>query len=160
RNFIALQSTLPQFQWVPPSAVAKYRGISPAKFGVNTGAIPGTVFPLYTLFDPAQPAAAPTNTVVAASKTAFVDGSNITVNWLAAVPSGNISTTTSSTSTTTPSTQSAAGTVAPQSSTTANSQAANVSATPNIAVSAPSTTGTAVSTPSTTGTAAPTTSTT
>ena len=52
RNFVALQHTLPQYQWVPKSAVKKYRNISPARFGVARGLPAGTYFPLYTLFDP------------------------------------------------------------------------------------------------------------
>ena len=52
RNFVALQRTLPQFQWVPKSAVKKYRNVSPAQFGVAKGQSPGTTFPLYTLFSP------------------------------------------------------------------------------------------------------------
>ena len=52
RNFVALQHILPTFEWVPKSAVKKYRNISPMKFGVDKGVPPGFTFPLYTLFDP------------------------------------------------------------------------------------------------------------
>ena len=37
RNFVALQHILPTFEWVPKSAVKKYRNISPMKFGVDKG---------------------------------------------------------------------------------------------------------------------------
>ncbi len=52
RNFVALQRILPKFEWVPASAVQKYRSISPSRFKVGRGLPPGTYFPLYTLFDP------------------------------------------------------------------------------------------------------------
>ena len=70
RNFVALQHILPTFEWVPKSAVKKYRNISPMKFGVNKGVQPGFTFPLYTLFDatPAGPKQTPQNTVVAATR--------------------------------------------------------------------------------------------
>ncbi len=72
RDFVAMQHTLPQFQWVPASAVKKYRNISPSKFGVDQGVQPGFTFPLYTLFDATtQPTtkAAPPQTSIAATKT-------------------------------------------------------------------------------------------
>ena len=87
RNFVAMQHTLPQFQWVPESAVKKYRNISPMKFGVDKGVQPGFTFPLYTLFDATgnnrrRPPRRRPNTVVAASKTANIGGVPVTIDWL------------------------------------------------------------------------------
>ena len=45
RDFVALQRTLPQYQWVPPSAIKKYRNVSPAQFGVSKGIPPGHDLP-------------------------------------------------------------------------------------------------------------------
>ena len=99
RNFVALQRTLPKFEWVPKSAVAKYRNVSPAKFGVDQGIQPGFTFPLYTLFDPAttqtstsQTASSETS-VLAASKTAVINGVPITVDWFTNVPKTSTSAT-------------------------------------------------------------------
>ncbi len=115
RNFVALQHTLPTFEWVSKRQVAKYRNISPAKFGVDQGIPPGYTFPLYTLFDatPASPTTSTTtqttqqNTVVAASKSAVVGGVSITVDWLSNDSSAPTPTTT------TPSTLTPAGTTTP-----------------------------------------------
>ena len=52
RNTVNLQHLLPKAMWVPPSAIAKYRNISPAIFAVNRNQVPGTFLPFYTLFDP------------------------------------------------------------------------------------------------------------
>ena len=51
RDFVALQRTLPTYQWVSAAQVKKYRNVSPAQFGVDQNQTPGTTFPLYTLFD-------------------------------------------------------------------------------------------------------------
>lgn len=53
RNFVALQYTKPQFAFVPPSAVRRFRNISPSRFGVNRGLLPGdtTSGPQFTLYD-------------------------------------------------------------------------------------------------------------
>ena len=50
---------------MPKSAVAKYRNISPAKFGVDQGIQPGFTFPLYTLFDPAASSSTTTSQSIA-----------------------------------------------------------------------------------------------
>ena len=116
RNFIALQHTLPTYQWVSAAQVKKYRNISPAQFGVNEGQTPGTFFPLYTLFDAVSPASTPspssTKTVVTASATANVgSGASITVDWLANVPTSTPSTSSGTSATT--STGTAASTTTP-----------------------------------------------
>jgi hypothetical protein len=54
RNYVALQYLKPQYVFVPPSAVRKFHGISPRRFGVNKGLIPSdpTLSPQFTLFGP------------------------------------------------------------------------------------------------------------
>ena len=90
RNFVALQHTLPTYQWVSAAQVKKYRNVSPTQFGVGLNQTPGTYLPLYTLFDTVAPAASSSSSasksVVSKSKTATIDGVNITVDWLSAVP--------------------------------------------------------------------------
>ncbi len=96
RNFVALQRTLPGFQWVSKAQVKKYRNVSPAQFGVDQNVTPGTSFPLYTLFDPTLPASSSANTTtfVSKAKSANVDGTRITVDWLSSVTSSTPSPTT------------------------------------------------------------------
>ena len=139
RNFVALQRILPKFEWVPASKVAKYRSISPSRFKVGRGLPPGTYFPLYTLFDPTltvSSSPSSQNTTVVASKSANVDGSNITVNWLSVSPSMTSASTTPTTSSTAASTN-----VASTAANTATSAAATPAA--SAATSTPSTTTTA-----------------
>jgi hypothetical protein len=51
RNYKDLQHVLPSFEFVPKSAVAKYKGVSPDRFGVNRNVVQTDgVFPVYTLF--------------------------------------------------------------------------------------------------------------
>ena len=45
RDFVALQHTLPTYQWVSAAQVKKYRNISPAQFGVDQNQTPGTYLP-------------------------------------------------------------------------------------------------------------------
>ena len=140
RNFVALQRTLPGFQWVSKAQVKKYRNVSPAQFGVQKNVTPGQSFPLYTLFD-ATPIAssAPTTTVVSASKSANVGGANITVDWLSAVPASPTPTSTSIGTTNQTSTQT------PTSTTPAANSA--TTAAPNIPATTSSTSGTSATTP-------------
>ena len=53
RNYHDLQHLVPSFVFVPKSAIHKFRGISPAKFGVNKKLPPALQSPIYTLFAPA-----------------------------------------------------------------------------------------------------------
>ena len=115
RNFVALQRTLPKFQWVPVSAVKKYRSISPSRFKVGRGLPPGTYLPLYTLFDPPSQSSTSQSaqtTVVSASKSANIDGSSFTVDWLSVVPSSTTAAPASTTSSTVASTTAAPTTAA------------------------------------------------
>ncbi len=147
RNFVALQRTLPRFAWVPKSAVAKYRNISPAKFGVDQGIQPGFTFPLYTLFDPAASSTTSTSqssssqtSVLAASKTAVINGVPITVDWFTNVPN----TSKSATGTTSPATNptSNSSTNAPASLTPAGTLTTNTPPASSPAASPTSTSGT------------------
>lgn len=54
RNYTDLQSILPQYEFVPRSALLRYRNISPARFKIDRGLQPGTTFPVFTLFDGAN----------------------------------------------------------------------------------------------------------
>lgn len=77
RNFVNLQHLLPRAMWVPPSALYKYRNISPAKFMVNTNQVPGTFLPFYTLFDSTKPVKVVTGEPVI--KRAAIDGQVLSV---------------------------------------------------------------------------------
>jgi hypothetical protein len=159
RNFVALQHILPTFEWVPKSAVKKYRNISPMKFGVDKGIPPGFTFPLYTLFD-ASPnklisnETGTANSVIAASKAAVVNGVPIRVNWLSNVPVTSQSTSglaqAAAAPTTSPSTLTPAGTVTP------NTQTTSGTASPTPSTPAPATVlGTAAPNPDLTNVASP-----
>jgi hypothetical protein len=50
RNLVNLQHLLPKYMFVPKSAIAKYRNVSPANFHVNRNQAPGTALPFYALF--------------------------------------------------------------------------------------------------------------
>ncbi|APW59356.1 hypothetical protein [Paludisphaera borealis] len=100
RNTTALQHKLPSFAWVPKSAVAKYRGVSPAKFKVNRNETPGTYFPVYTLFDSTQ--AAPQQTGVTVTRTVRVNGETISLASVRPVAAPAVQTAAPTTTTTTP----------------------------------------------------------
>ena len=50
RNISDLQHTLSSFVLIPKNKVARFRNISPAKFGVNRGQLPALATPTFTLF--------------------------------------------------------------------------------------------------------------
>ena len=54
RNISDLQQTLPSFAFIPKRQVARYRNVSPAKFGVGRGQLPGAGGPTFTLFADGQ----------------------------------------------------------------------------------------------------------
>jgi hypothetical protein len=156
RNFVQLQHMLPTFEWVPAAALKRFRNISPAKFGVDQGLPPGNSFPLYTLFDASVPAtkSGASTSVVTASKSAMINGANITVNWLANVPTMSTAspTTAPTTKTTEPSTLSPAGTVTPNGTGTPGatapaSTAPGSSTAPGTTIPSTPTPGTSTSTP-------------
>jgi len=138
RNLVALQRILPKFQWVPKSAVKKYRNISVAKFGVDQGIQPGFTFPLYTLFDPAATSTSTSQSsssqtsVLSASKTAVINGVPIKVDWFTNVPSTTNSATTTTAPATTPnstSTPNQPGSLTPTGTLTTNTQTTSTPAT-------------------------------
>jgi hypothetical protein len=172
RNIVALQHILPTFEWVPKSAVAKYRNISPMKFGFDKGIQPGHSFPLYTLFDPATTPTPTTGqtTVVTASKVANVGGVPIKVEWVSNIPVTSLSTsglaaatttalstptsvTPAGTLTSTSAASSAGGTASPTPSTPAPTTVLGT-ATPNPSATTPASSPTSTST-GTTGTTTP-----
>jgi hypothetical protein len=51
RNYSDLQHILPRYAFVPKSVVARWRNISPARFGVGRELVPGSFPPFYTLFE-------------------------------------------------------------------------------------------------------------
>ena len=59
RNFKELQHIKPSYQFVPKSAVARYRNISPGIFGVNRGQSPLRSSPFYAAYDGGNRAARP-----------------------------------------------------------------------------------------------------
>jgi hypothetical protein len=58
RNYVALQYTKPTFAFVPAGVAKRFQNISPRRFGVNRGALPGTGTPQFTLFEARRKAAA------------------------------------------------------------------------------------------------------
>jgi hypothetical protein len=108
RNFVELQHLLPKNEWVPASAVAKYKNISPAQFGVGQGQVPGTYLPLYTLFSPAgtiggSSSSNSTSTqVVSLTKSAYASGQSIKVDWFTTLTSPTPTPTPTPTQTPTP----------------------------------------------------------
>ena len=54
RNISDLQQTLPTFAFIPKRQVARFRNISPARFGVGRGQLPGAGGPTFTLFADGQ----------------------------------------------------------------------------------------------------------
>jgi hypothetical protein len=153
RDFVALQHTLPTYQWVSKAEVKKYRNISPAQFGVGKNQTPGTYFPLYTLFDPMKgSASANTKTVVAGSKTAVVDGASITVDWLSAVPNSTVASTASTSTSSTGTTTLAASTDDVSTTTAANSTTTSTTSGTSTPTSSPTSTPTPTPTPTPTST--------
>ena len=51
RNFRNLQKLSPKYEFVSIQSIRKYRGVSPAQFGVNRGLKGANVGPLFTLFN-------------------------------------------------------------------------------------------------------------
>ena len=143
RNFVNLQHLLPKYMFVPPSAIAKYRNLSPTQFGVNKNVKPGTALPFYTLFNEAPTATVATGTPVIRTNTS--NGQSFSVAFVPLLPAPSSSSTSSSGSTTTAgyvtSTSSSSSAATPSSSTassgTTTSQAAQSSSTSGTATQTP-----------------------
>ena len=156
RNFVALQHTLPTYQWVSAAQVKKYRNVSPAQFGVGQNQTPGTYLPLYTLFDTVRRGSAVVRRATRRScrhrEVPTSVASNVTVDWLSAVPSSPTSTPTS----TGTSKSSTTGATANASSTTTGGSTSDAAAAPNsnltinLAVTTSTTSGTGTTSPSST----------
>ena len=67
RNYHDLQHLVPSYVFVPKSAVKRFKGISPAKFGVNKKLPPALQSPTYTLFSPTPAKATKPKATLAAS---------------------------------------------------------------------------------------------
>jgi hypothetical protein len=130
RNFVALQHILPRYEWVPPSAIKKYKNISPAGFGVNKNERPSTFLPFFNLFGNPTPA----NTVNGAPvvQTGTANGTTLSVVRVPLLPAPTNGSTSAS--------QQAPASSSPY-----------VSATPSPASTTPAATGT-TTTPAATGT--------
>ena len=51
RDYANLQHLKPNYVWVPATTVARYKNVSPARFHVGRGQLPGAVGPVFTLFE-------------------------------------------------------------------------------------------------------------
>src|SRR5208337_3774910 len=98
RNFVNLQTLLPKYMFVPPSAIMKYRNISPTAFDVNKNMKPGTALPFYSLFGGGS-ASVTTGTPVVETGTA--NGQTFSVSMVPLLPASSSSTPTPTTTTTT-----------------------------------------------------------
>jgi hypothetical protein len=50
RNYSDLQHILPTYAFVSAGVLRRYQNVSPARFGIDKGQLPGTTLPLFTLF--------------------------------------------------------------------------------------------------------------
>ncbi len=103
RNFTGLARLSPSFMWVPRTAIARYRNITPAQFTVGQNQKTGTYLPIFTLFDPTITSSANTtnNSVIGMTRSGVVQGRNLTVNYTIRTPSPTPSPTSSSPGSTT-----------------------------------------------------------
>ncbi len=117
RNYAALQHTQPSYEWVPKSAVAKYRGLSPANFGVDRNVTPGSSFPVFELFNRTAVQAG-----VTSNSSSNSNSNNSSTSGTTTTPATTTSTTgsTSSSNTTTTPTSSNSTTTGTNTSSTAN----------------------------------------
>jgi hypothetical protein len=58
RSYVALQYLKPSWAWIPKRAAQRFGNLSPRRFGVGRGDLPGVATPLFTLFGPRQDAKA------------------------------------------------------------------------------------------------------
>jgi hypothetical protein len=77
RNFTDLQHTSPKYAWVSKNQVARYKNISPDRFGVNRGQSTLTSSPLFALYDGANRPQTPAARVAAAKVVATTNVTNI-----------------------------------------------------------------------------------
>ena len=106
RNTVNLQHLLPRFMWVPNSSraswksLARYFNASPANFGVNRNAVPGTFLPFFTLFN-TGPSNVVAGTPVVHTGTAGGQTLSVALTPLMAAPSSTTAATTGTKTTTT-----------------------------------------------------------
>ena len=89
RNFVDLQHLLPKYMFVPPSAIKKYRNLSPLSFGVNKNEKPGTALPFYSLFGGGS---ASVTTGAPVVRTATTNGQTFSVSMVPLLPASSSST--------------------------------------------------------------------
>ena len=89
RNFEDLQHLLPKYMFVPPSAIKKYRNLSPLSFGVNKNEKPGTALPFYSLFGGGS---ASVTTGAPVVRTATTNGQTFSVSMVPLLPASSSST--------------------------------------------------------------------
>ena len=143
RNFVNLQHLLPKYMFVPPSAIEKYRNISPNMFKVNFNARPGTALPFYSLFGGGSGAAVTLGTPVI--KTGAVDGMEFSVSLAPLEGVATSSSSPTSSTTTTPAASSTTTTTTPTTTTT-TTPATTASTTSDAATGTSSTSSTTSST--------------
>ena len=134
RNFEDLQHLLPKYMFVPPSAIKKYRNLSPLSFGVNKNEKPGTALPFYSLFGGGS---ASVTTGAPVVRTATTNGQTFSVSMVPLLPASSSSTLTPTTTTTTTPTTPYVSTTPTTTSTTGTT----TSTTPATASTTPSTSG-------------------
>jgi hypothetical protein len=154
RNYIDLRHLLPLYAWAPPSAVKRFKNVSPAMFGVNRGSlgVPGPY--TFTLFSnevqkqPAAPKAKPAKAAAKPAATAPTTAATPTptpTSTTTTDPTATTSTTTSTstpttTTTSTPTTTTATTTTTTSTSTptTTTSSGSGATTTPPVAISSTS----------------------
>lgn len=158
RNYKDLQHLLPRFEFVPKSALLKYRNISPDRFGVNrqvrNTTIAGQQYPVWALFNNTSGNSV-SNVAKAKAAAASTTAASTTTKAAAATTTGN--TTTSNTSTTASTTNPS---INPASmNTSASTTAATNNANANAVASTPSSTNSSSTTSSSSDTTSTTSST-
>ncbi len=148
RNFVDLQHLLPKYMFVPPSAIAKYRNISPTMFKVNFNSRPGTALPFYSLFGGGSGSAVTLGTPVV--RTGTVNGVEFSVSLAPLEGVATSSSSTTSSTTTTPAASSTTTTTPAASSssttTTSSTPVTTTSTTPAAATGTSSSSSTTSST--------------
>ena len=139
RNFVDLQHLLPKYMFVPPSAIKKYRNLSPLSFGVNKNEKPGTALPFYSLFGGGS---ASVTTGAPVVRTATTNGQTFSVSMVPLLPASSSSTPTTTTTTPTTPYVSTTPTTTNTTATTTSTTPATASTTPATASTTPLTSGT------------------
>ena len=152
RNFVNLQHLLPKFMFVPPSAIAKYRNMSPTQLDVNLNVKPGTALPFYTLFNQASSTTVTLGTPVIRTNTS--NGQSFSVAFVPLEAASSSSSSSSSTSTTSAAASSSTSATSAASSTSTSATTSGYSTATTSSPAAATTTSTPASSSTTTTPAA------